>query len=109
MTDKEKRQNRQRAEDAVFNRMLFCLLGVIIAEAVVLLVKRFYVDVTNSNLAVAIALDSIFSVFVYVGLVLTILGVAWCVWKYKKSQSIRLPLVCTVVVACLWIITLFAY
>ena len=41
MTDKEKRQNRQRAEDAVFNRMLFCLLGVIIAEAVILLVKRY--------------------------------------------------------------------
>ena len=109
MTDKEKRQSRQRAEDAVFNRMLFCLLGVIIAEAVILLVKRFYIDVTSSNLSVAIALDSIFSVFVYVGLVLTILGVAWCVWKRKKSKPIRLPLVCTVVVACLWIIVLFAY
>lgn len=109
MTDKEKRQHRQRTEDAAFNRMLFCLLGVILAEAVILLVKRFYVDVTGSNLGVALALDNIFSVFVYAGLILAILGVVWCVWKYKKSQSIRLPLICTVAVACLWIITLFAY
>lgn len=109
MTDKEKRQNRQRAEDAAFNRMLFCLLGVIIAEAVILLVKRFYIDVTNNNLSVAIALESIFSVFVYAGLVLTILGVIWCIWKYRKGQPIRLPLVCTIVVACLWIIVLVAY
>lgn len=111
MTDKEKRHDRQRAEDAVFNRMLLCLLGVIIAEAVILLVKRFYIDVTGSELSmsVAVALANVFSVFIYAGLILTVLGVVWCVCRYKKNQPIRLPVVCTVVVACLWIITVFAY
>lgn len=111
MTDKEKRQNRQRAEDAAFNRLLLCLLGVIIAEAVILLVKRFYIDVTGSELsmAIALALANIFSVFVYVGLAFTVLGVIWCIWSYRKHKPIRLPAICTVVVACLWIIALFAY
>ncbi len=111
MTDKEKRQGRQRAEDAIFNRMLLCLLGVIIAEAVILLVKRFYIDVTASDLSIGIAaaLANIFSVFIYVGLVLTVLGVIWTVLNYKKSKPIRLPVICTVGVACLWIISVFAY
>ena len=111
MSDKDKRQNRERAEDAAFNRMLFCLLGVIIAEAVILLVKRFYVDITGTDLSlsIALALANVFAVFNYVGLVLTILGAVWCVCKYKKNQSIRLPLICTVVVAGLWIISVFAY
>lgn len=111
MTDKEKRQNRQRAEDAAFNRLLLCLLGVIIAEAVILLVKRFYIDVTGSELSMAIALvlANIFSVFVYAGFALAVLGVIWCIWRAKHGRSLRLPVVCTTVVVCLWIIALFAY
>ncbi len=40
MTEKEKRQQRARAEDAVFNKMLFWLIGAVIAEALVLVRKE---------------------------------------------------------------------
>ena len=111
MTDKEKRQKRQSAEDAVFNRLLLCMLGVIIAEAVVLLVKRFYIDVTGSDLAlsIAIGLENGFAVFNYVGFILTVLGIVWCVLNAKKNKPLRLPLICTVVIGCLWIISMLAY
>ena len=42
MTEKEKRLQRARTEDAVFNRMLIWLAAAVIAEAVVLFVKRFF-------------------------------------------------------------------
>lgn len=111
MTDKEKRQKRQSAEDAVFNRLLLCMLGVIIAEAVVLLVKRFYIDVTGNDLSlsIAIGLDHVFSVFNYVGFVLIVLGIVWCVLNARKKINLRLPLICTVVIGCLWIISMLAY
>lgn len=111
MTDKEKRQKRQGAEDVVFNRMLLCLLGVVIAEAVILLLKRFYIDFTGTDLSLAIAvgLSKVFAVFNIVGFVLIVLGVIWSVLSAKKNKPLRLPAICTVVVGCLWIISMLAY
>ena len=111
MTDKEKRQMRQRAEDAMFNRMLLCLLGVVIAEAVILLVKRFYIEVPGGEvaLAVSLALMNIFSVYNFAGVVLAVLGCIWCVRTKKQEKSIRLPAICTVAVTALWIISVMAY
>lgn len=111
MTDKEKRQMRQRAEDAMFNRMLLCLLGVIIAEAVILLVKRFYIEVPGGDaaLAVSLAMLHFFSVFNFAGVVLAVLGVIWSVRNHKNGKSIRLPVICTIAVTCLWVISVLAY
>ena len=53
MTEKEKRQQRRNEEDAIFNRMLLWLVGAVIAEAVALFVKRFYVDITASDFDIA--------------------------------------------------------
>lgn len=110
MTDKEKRQQRRSAEDAVFNRMLLCLVGAIIAEAVVLFVKRFYVDTTASDfdISMAVALTNIFSVLAVAGLVLTVAGVIWCVAAKKKDKSMALPVVLTVVAAFLWVLSVLA-
>ncbi len=111
MTDKEKRQQRHSAEDAVFNRMLLWLLGVVVAEAVILLVKRFYIDITADDLglAVAMGLKSVFSAYSWIGLVLSILGAVWCwVWM-KKGKNLRLPGICTAAVAFLWVVSLLSY
>ena len=64
MTDKERRNQRRSAEDAVFNRMLLWLLGAVVAEVIILLVKHFYVDITGASLsiAIAVALAAIFRV-----------------------------------------------
>lgn len=108
MTDKEKRQKRHSEEDAVFNRLLLWLAGVVVAEAIVLFVKRFYINVTGRDFDIAMfsILGTFFSVFMYVGLVLTVLGAVWCCINLKKHKGIRLPGILTAVVAFVWIVSL---
>lgn len=108
MTEKEKRQQRRNEEDAVFNRMLLWLVGAVIAEAVALFVKRFYVDVTPSDFDIAMmnGLHLFFRIFAIAGLVLTVLGVVWSFLAKKKGNALRLPILCTVVVAYIWILSL---
>lgn len=111
MTEKEKRQQRAKAEDAVFNRMLLWLVGAIIAEAIVLFVKRFYIEFKTSDFgfALAIGLSWFFRIFVYVGLALVILGIVWCVLAMKKKRSLKAPIACTVGAAFIWILSIMAY
>lgn len=111
MTDKEKRQQRRSAEDATFNRMLLCLVGAIAAEAIILFVKRFYIDITagGADIAIATGLMYFFRVFVYAGLVLTAAGIVWCVFSARNHKKLRLPVVCTTVVCFLWVLSVLAY
>jgi len=107
MTEKEKRLQRRKAEDAVFNRMLLCLLGAVIAEVVILLVKRVCIDLVN--LALANALYHIFGVLQFAALPVAVICAVWyAVWK-KKGKKTVFPLICTLVAAGLWIIALLTY
>ncbi len=110
MTEKEKRLQRQKAEDAIFNKMLLWLVGAVIAEALVLFVRRFYINMTATatDIAIATAMYGFFRVFVYMGLALTVLGVIWCVISRKKGEKI-LPVICTSILAFIWLISVFAY
>jgi len=109
MTEKEKRFQRARTEDAVFNRMLIWLAAAVIAEAVVLFVKRFYIEISANGVELAMAIGRFFSVFVYVGLALVVIGVVWCVFAWKKKKGLIVPAVCTAVVAFLWLLSVAAY
>lgn len=109
MTEKEKRLQRQKAEDAMFNKMLLWLVGAVIAEAVVLFVRRFYINMTVNEFGIYSAIHGFFSVFAFVGLALTILGAVWCLMARKKEKKLVLPGVCTAVVAFLWVVSLLAY
>lgn len=108
MTEKEKRLQRQKEEDALFNRMLVWLVGAVIAEAIVLFVRRFYLNATISEFGIFSALHAVLVILAYAGLVLTVLGVIWCVLSRKKGKKLTLPGVCTVVVAFLWIMSVLA-
>lgn len=111
MTEKEKRSQRRTAEDAVFNRMLLCLLGAVVAELVILLVKRFYVDINGSDISITIAggLMVFFQVFRFLGLALIVAGIVWTVLYARTGKKVRLPAICTCVVIFLWIVTMLAY
>lgn len=109
MTEKDKRLQRARTEDAVFNRMLLCLLAAVVAEAIVLFVKRFYIEFSANGIGLAMALAKFFSVFVYVGLALIVIGIVWCVIAWNKKQRLNVPAVCTIAVAFLWILTAMVY
>lgn len=103
MTEKEKREQRARAEDAAFNRMLAWLVGAVIAEALVLIVKRVYIE------AAVLGLGRILNVFSYLGLVLIVLGAVWCVWSFKKNATLRIPVGCTAAVAFIWLMSVVVY
>lgn len=107
MTEKEKRNQRRNEEDAVFNRMLLCLLGAVIAEVVILLVKRFYVDMVS--IAFANVLLGFFQIFQYAGLILTVVGIVWCVLWKKSGKKLTVPGIFTVAVFGLWVISVIAY
>ena len=111
MTDKERQSQRRRAEDAAFNRMLLWLLGAVVAELVILLVKHFYVDITGASLSIAIAqvLLAIFRVYRFLGIALVALGVVWTVLARKRGSSVRLPVSLTGVACFLWIVFSVAY
>lgn len=110
MTEKEKRQKRQSEEDAVFNRLLIWLGGVVVAEAIVLFFKRFYIDVraNDFDISLFVFLNKFFGIFMIAGLALTILGGAWCLFCAKKKKHIRLAAVVTSLVAFVWIISVVA-
>lgn len=109
MTEKEKRMQRARAEDAVFNKMLLCLAAAVVAEAIILFIKRFYIEFSSNEAGFAIGIGGFFSVFIYVGLALSVLGVAWCVLAWKKKQRLHVPTICTIIVAFFWILSVLAY
>lgn len=107
MTESQKRLKRRSEEDIAFNRMLLCLLGAVLAEVVILLIKRFYIDYASSG--AAYVLLGFFGIFQFAGLVLTAAGIVWCVLCHRKGKKLGLPVTCTAIVAVLWIITLFTY
>ena len=111
MTDKERQSQRRRAEDAAFNRMLLWLLGAVVAELVILLVKHFYVDITGTSLSVTIAqvLLAIFRVYRFLGIALTALGVVWIVLARNRGKGVLLPVSLTGVACFLWIVFSVAY
>ena len=110
MTEKEKRQQRHNEEDAVFNRLLIWLAGIIVAEAIVLFVKRFYIDVTarDFDFVVFNFLSVFFGIFMYLGLVMTIAGIIWCLIARKKGLALQAPGIITAFVAFIWIISVVA-
>ena len=111
MADQAKRQQRRNEEDAVFNRMLLWLVGAVLAEALVLVVKRLYVDFKATELGISIAagLMNFFHVFTFVGLALTVLGVIWCLSVRKKQKGLRLAVGCTVALGFLWVVALLCW
>ena len=107
MTEKEKYQQRTRAEDAAFNRMLVWLVGAVIAEVLVLFVKRFFAGSGVGDVAYATLV--VCAVFSLVGLALTVLGVVWCVLSAKKKAAMQLPVAITIAVAFVWLLSVMVY
>lgn len=69
--------DRKRAEDQVFNRMLFWLAGAVIVELIMLLVNRFYVHARVSELGGQMAWRTALMVLLFAGIVLFAAFLAW--------------------------------
>lgn len=108
MFDKGKREERYEKENAEFNKMLLWLVGAVVVELIILLVKQVYVNMIL-GVGLATALMYFFQVFAVLGAVLTVAGIVWAVVWHKKGKGIVLPCALTAVAAGLWVLALFTF
>lgn len=116
MTDRERRQQTRHAEeDAIFNRMLIWLAGAVVAEVLLIFVKKFYCMEmqlsSDLSLAIAQAMRGFFSVFQILGLVVVVAAGAWLYSMVKKGDTSR-KLITVIVLAAagfLWLISFMGY
>ena len=85
-------RERERQEDIVFNKMLQWLVAAVIAEAVMLLLNRFYIHARVSELGAVPALSKLLLVFPVIGIVAFVLCLFWrkSVRNNGKSGDIQL-------------------
>lgn len=108
MFDKGKREQRHTKEDAEFNRMLLWLAGAVVAELIIVLFKRIYVNMMLGT-AGATVLSYFFKVFSILGAVLAVGCIVWAVLNNRKGKPVVLPLALAGGAALLWVVSLFAY
>lgn len=108
---KEQQMARRRQEDEMLNRML-AWFGIALGyEAIVLLLKRFYVNFSSTDMGIAIAsaLVAVFSVLWWVTPLLTAGAAVWLVLWKRQGKPIRLPATCTAVLGVLSVTVILAY
>ena len=108
MFDKGKRAERHEKEDAAFNKMLLWLVGAVVVELFILLVKRVYVNFLF-GVAVAEGMMYFFQAYRFLGAALTIAGVVWAVLYARKGKPVVLPCACTAAAAGIWVLAVLAY
>lgn len=97
MENKKHQQSaRRKQEDATLNKLLVWFGIAIGYEAVVLFLKRFYVNigVVEGEIMFAYGLSRVFMVLQWVAPVLTVAAVVWAVLWKRQGKSVRLPAIC---------------
>ncbi len=94
MNKKEQlRQQRQRQEDAVLNKVLYWIVGAVVLEGLLLLLKRYYVDyTTNGNeIMVAYRLNTVLPILAVVFLGLFVLCAVLSLRRLRGAKEFGLP------------------
>ena len=108
MFEKGKREQRHGPEDAAFNKMLLWLLGAVVVELFIMLVKQVYVNYLAGWMVYHI-LDVFFLVFTFLGAVLAAAGIVWALLNYRGGRSAVVPCICAAVAAGLWVMSGLSY
>ena len=108
MFEKGKREQRHEQEDAAFNKMLLWLVGAVVVELFIILVKRVYVD-SLAGVKVVLVMINIFRIFTFLGAALTAAAIVWAVLNYRKGKSVLVPCSCAAAVAGLWVMSVLGY
>lgn len=96
MSNKAERTHR---EEQALNRALIWFGGAIGVEALVLLVKRYYVDYWAGEAGIALFLLKMFPILAIVAAAVCAGCVFWAIQKAKNGQKTTLPVVLTVIAA----------
>lgn len=108
----EKRELRRKQEDAQFNKLLIWIGAALAFEAVVLFIKRFLINYSQTSiteLEIAMAISKTMKVLQYVAPVLMIAAVVWGLIRFKKKAGIKLPAILGGVFAALSVTAALAY
>lgn len=108
MLEKDKREQRHNQEDAAFNKMLLWLLGAVVVELLLLLVKKLYMNFAGGP-DVAMALLNFFHIFAFAGVALTAAAIVWTVLNYRKGKYVLVPCICAGAAAGLWLLSFMGY
>ena len=108
MFKKGKRELRNKEEDIVFNRMLLWLVGAVVLELLIVLMRKLYVEMIFGA-GFASALFSFFQVFSIVGAVLMVSMAVWSVLNLRNGKSAVLSMSLAGAAALLWVISLVLY
>lgn len=108
MFEKGKREQRHEQEDAAFNKMLLWLLGAVVVELFIMLVKQLYVN-RLAGMTVAYVLLNVFHIFAFLGVALTAEAIVWAVLNYRRGKPAVVPCICAAAAAGLWVLSVLSY
>lgn len=110
MEEKKQKSVRRKQEETALNKLLIWFGIAIGYEAIVLLLKRFYVNFRNEGeLAVASALQYMLRVLQWVGPVLMVGALVWLVMNRRQGKPIQVPAICAAALFALSVTAILAY
>lgn len=113
MESKKKQQQsaRRKQEEAALNRLLMWFAIAIGYEALVLLIKRFYVNfrATEFETNLVLGLMGLFSVYQWLGMVVVGASAGWLVWSKKAGRPMAKPVIVTAALFALWVTVFVTY
>lgn len=113
MESKKKQQQsaRRKQEEAALNRLLMWFAIAIGYEALVLLIKRFYVNfrATEFETNLVLGLMGLFSVYQWFGMVVVGASAGWLVWSKKAGRPMAKPVIVTASLFALWVTVFVTY
>lgn len=92
----EKLELRRKQEDAQLNKLLIWFAAAFVFEAVVLFIKRFFINYNQTSiteLKLALGLSKVLMVLQYVAPILAIAAAVWYLLRRRKGVSGKLPMV----------------
>ena len=98
--NKKEKEARRHQEDQALNRGLCWAGGAIVLELILILIKRYYFNFTNSSFEIHLAqgIQSVLRVIWIGGPLVVLAGLIWLFLSVKKQKRTALPVILTVVV-----------
>lgn len=108
---KQMQSARRKQESMALNRLLIWFAIAIGYEALVLLIKRYYVNFSGTDLGIdiALALSRVFYVLQFLAPVLVIAAVVWLVMCRRKGKPVAKPAILAAALAALWFTAFVTY
>lgn len=106
--ENSKQQARRRQQDEALNKLLIWFGVAIGYEAVVLLIRRFFINFRASEAGVFDFLTGAFLVLQWAAPVLTAAALVWLVLCWRRKAALRAPAICAAAMFALWMTALLA-